>query len=156
MPRVRRQRSSATTHIKAALDAILAAHAADDLTRREIAILVETSGTLAAEWLSAIRDQAADREIGRILRAAEFIDAKGNTVRCFQSYTIFVQSETGEEVQRTFWKRIDDMTRKQMMPSYKSRVAHGNRTIEKANTDAAYWNENVAPKRGEKPIKLVG
>lgn len=147
------KRRDATAEVRESLCAIMEKHRDEDLTRREVTALLVQDGGICRDWIEAIREQAVDREVGRILRSSTFTTAGGEIVRTFQCYRVYVQSEDGREVQRTFWRSIDTMNRDQMLGAYTARVAHAREAKEKADADLRYWNEQVAPKLGAKRIR---
>jgi len=138
--------------VRQVLADIMREHANEDLRRSDIVELVLSSKGIPVEWLEGIQQRAISKEIGRILRSQKFTTEQGDELRKYQAYKMFVQ-ENGREVQQTFWRDIDTMNRVQMLACYRSRKELADRTDKQAEKTRAYWNKNVAPRIGAKPIQ---
>lgn len=140
--------------IRRALALVFESHPDEDLTRQQICSLAESSGEIPEEWIDGIRDQAVSKAIGAILRSSKFRDEHDVRIRQYHSYSYFTQTEDGKEVQRTFWRDIHTMNRRQWMDSIRGRVRHISKAQRQLDADNNYWNTTVAPKLGVSPVQL--
>lgn len=133
------------------LAAIIAEHPNEELTVDDITKLAATR--INREWLDAFRDTAVKKLFSQILNRSKIKREDGSTVRKFQSYTKFVQTDEGRERQLNIWKDIDSMSYAQMVIVAKERKRHIEDSRASLTNDLDYWNTNVR-KPGERKIQL--
>ncbi|HUT88728.1 MAG TPA: hypothetical protein VMY37_04485 [Thermoguttaceae bacterium] len=122
-------------------------------TMTQLEQLVISSGKLPVEWVENVQERALRNAIRKLIEETSFVDAQGQKIRTYQKYTLHSQGPDGKEVQTHLWDEIHELTHRQMSLSYNSRVNMANDIKQQAEHDRSYWNKEVAPKLGERPIK---
>ena len=125
-----------------ALSEMIAAHADEELTIRELSQLV--TPLLDGRMLDGIKEEAVVLFIHRILRSAVFKDEHGDKVRKFHSYITFAQTTDGKEKQLDIWTSIETMTRAQMFLSAKARLDQAKKINAHVAIDVRYWDAHVS------------
>lgn len=152
MPRNMRMKRNFRKEVESVLHGVLVKHQKQELSLHDIAQFVAKTNKLDEAMLDGIREKAVERYFGEVLRSTSLTDEHGEEVRRYHSYTKFMQSDDGKEIQLDIWRTIETMTRDQMFVSSKSRLAMRDQITQRVTVDVRYWQENVAPKIGAKPI----
>jgi len=112
------------------------------------------AGNVPQEYIEGVQETALKSAFRKLLSSVKIEMEDGTTIRQYQSYRRFVQTEDGQEIQQDLWKDIHEMSYGEMVSAVKQRRRNIKGAVDSLKADVGYWNSNVRNK-GSKRIQLA-